>query len=143
MLNLKLTKKLTISKQIKKGYASLKITLTPKTYQITATYKGQSVKNKITVKQILKTAKKINIRKSAKKLTLKATLKKSNKKPLKNKKITFKFKGKTYTTKTNNKGIAKIIIKKNVIKKLKVGKKYTVKVTYVKDIITGSVKVKR
>ncbi|SEK43329.1 hypothetical protein SAMN05216439_0935 [Methanobrevibacter gottschalkii] len=143
IVKFKINKKTYNIKTDKKGYASLKITLTPKTYQITATYKGQSVKNKITVKQILKTAKKINIRKSAKKLTLKATLKKSNKKPLKNKKITFKFKGKTYTTKTNNKGIAKIIIKKNVIKKLKVGKKYTVKVTYVKDIITGSVKVKR
>lgn len=127
----------------KNGCASLKIALTPKTYQITATYKSQSVKNKITVKQILKTAKITNVKKSAKKLTLKTTLKQSNKKPLKNKKITFKFKGKTYTTKTNAKGIAKIIIKKNVIKKLKIGKKYTVKVTYVKDTITGLVKVKR
>ena len=41
----------------KNGYASLKITEIPKTYQIIATYKSQSVKNKITVKQILKTAK--------------------------------------------------------------------------------------
>ena len=66
-----------------------------------------------------------------------------NKKPIKNKKITFKFRGKTYTAKTNNKGIAKITIKKNVIKKLKKGKKYTVKVTYIKNTITGLVKVKR
>ena len=127
----------------KNGYASLKITETPKTYQIIATYKSQSVKNKITVKQILKTAKTTNVKKSAKKLTLKATLKQSNKKPIKNKKITFKFRGKTYTAKTNNKGIAKITIKKNVIKKLKKGKKYTVKVTYIKNTITGLVKVKR
>ena len=81
--------KITINKKTyniptdKNGYATLKITLTPKTYYITATYKGQSVKNKITIKQILKTTKTTTIKKSAKKITLKATLKKSNKKALK------------------------------------------------------------
>ena len=39
-------------------------------------------------------------------------------------------------------GVAKVIIKKNVIKKLKNGKKYTVKITYLKDTIKTAVKAK-
>ncbi|WP_296858490.1 hypothetical protein, partial [uncultured Methanobrevibacter sp.] len=42
----------------------------------------------------------------------------------------FKFKGKTYKAKTNKKGIATIKIKKSVIQKLKVGKKYKITITY-------------
>ncbi|MBR3156675.1 MAG: hypothetical protein IKF13_07655 [Methanobrevibacter sp.] len=78
---------------------------------------------------------------SDEKVKLKATLKINGKK-VKGKKITFKFKGKTYKVKTNKKGIAKGTVKKNVIKKLKKGKKYTVKVTYLKDTIKTTVKVK-
>ena len=101
---------------------------------------GNSVKNTVTVKQVLK-AKKVTVKKTAKKFTLKATLKINGKK-VKGKKITFKFNGKTYKAKTNKKGIAKVTIKKNVIKKLKKGKKYTVKVTYKKDTIKTTFKVK-
>ena len=67
---------------------------------------------------------------------------KINGKLIKGKKITFKFKGKTYKVKTNKKGIAQKTLKKNIIKKLKKGKKYTVKVTYLKDTIKTTVKVK-
>jgi len=71
-------------------------------------------------------------------LVLKAKLKKK----LKGKKIIFKFKGKKYTAKTNKQGIAKVTIKKKVIKKLKKGKKYTVKISYLKVSIKTKVKVK-
>lgn len=74
------------------------------------------------------TLKKAKIKKS-KKLVLSATLKQGNV-ALKGKKITFKFKGKTYKAKTNAKGVAKVTIKKSVLKKLKVGKKVTVKAIY-------------
>ena len=117
------------------GIAKIKITDVPKKYTITTTYDGKSVKNTVTVKQVLK-AKKVTVKKTAKKFTLKATLK------INGKKITFKLNGKTYKAKTNKKGIAKIAVKKNVIKKLKKGKKYTVKVTYLKDTIKTTVKVK-
>ena len=40
-------------------------------------------------------------------------------------------------------GVAKVTIKKNVINKLKVGKKYTVKISYYKDTISKKVTVKR
>ena len=127
----------------KNGYITLKFTkkYLPKTYKVTAEYKGIKVTNKVKVKQILK-LKKVKVRKSAKKLVLKATLK-QGKKPLKNKKVTFKFKGKKYKAKTNKKGIAKVTIKKSVLKKLKVGKKITYKVTYLKDTVKRKVKVKK
>ena len=127
----------------KNGVATLKIpnTVTPGTYTLTATYKGQTIKNTVKVKQVLTSKKTVTVKKSAKKFVLKATLK-NGKKAVKNKWVTFKFNGKSYKAKTNAKGIAQVTIKKNVIKKLKKGKKYTVKVTYLKDTIKTTVKVK-
>ena len=87
------------------------------------------------------TASKVTVKKTAKKFVLQAKLK-INGKLVNGKKITFKFKGKTYRAKTNSKGIAKVIIKKNVVKKLKKGKTYAVKVSYLKDSVKSSVKVK-
>lgn len=88
------------------------------------------------------TLKKVNIRKSAKKLTLSATLtiegKRANKK-----KVAFIFNGKVYSAKTNKKGVAKITIKKSVLKKLKVGKKVTYKAYYSGVTVTKKVKVKK
>ena len=124
----------------KNGIAKIKITDIPKKYTITTKFKGKTYNNTVTVKQVLKT-KKVTVKKTAKKFTLLATLK-INGKLIKGKVIKFKFNGKTYKAKTNNKGVAKVTIKKNVIKKLKKGKTYTVKVTYVKDTIKTTVKVK-
>ena len=80
------------------------------------------------------TLKKVKVKKSAKKLVLRATLK-INGKAVKGKKITFKFKGK--------KGVAKVTIKKKVLKKLKVGKKVKYQATYGKVTKKYTVKVKR
>uniref|UniRef100_UPI00386F905A right-handed parallel beta-helix repeat-containing protein n=1 Tax=Methanobrevibacter sp. TaxID=66852 RepID=UPI00386F905A len=59
----------------KNGYITLKFTKNylPKTYTVTAEYKGIKVTNKVNVKQIL-TLKKVKVKKSAKKLVVKATL---------------------------------------------------------------------
>lgn len=140
---IKLNKKTYNVKTDKNGIAQLKIpnTVKPGKYTITATYKGQTVKNTIKVKQNLK-LKKVNVKKSAKKIVLKATLK-NGKKALKGKKVTFKFKNKKIKAKVNKKGIAKVIIKKNVLKKLKVGKKVKYQVTYLKNTVKRTVKVKR
>ena len=126
------------------GYAILKIPskITPGKYTISATYKGQTVKNKLKVKQVLKTKKTVKVKKSAKKLLLKASLKKG-KKALKSKVIKFKINGKTYKTKTNKKGIAKVTLKSAAIKKLKAGKKYTIKVSYLSDVVKATLKVRR
>ena len=129
-----------------KGVASVTIKqavvkkLTKKSYAVKATYLKDTVKGTVTVKQVLK-AYKATVKKSSKKFYLKASLK-INGKAAKKKVIKFKFKGKTYKAKTNKKGIAKVTIKKKVIKKLKKGKKYSVKVTYLKDTIKTTVKVK-
>lgn len=82
------------------------------------------------------------IKKSAKKLVLSVKLTKG-KTLLKSKKIKFRFRGKNYIAKTNKKGIAKVTIKRSVLKKLKAGKKYTVKISYSKYSIKRTVKVKR
>lgn len=86
--------------------------------------------------------KKVTVKRSAKQLVLQATLK-INKKATKNKKLTFTFKGKKYTAKTNTKGIAKVTIKKAVLKKLKAGKKITYQVTYGKTVRKRTVIVKK
>lgn len=122
------------------GVAKIRITDVPKKYTITTTYNGKSVKNTVTVKQVLK-ASKVTVKKTAKKFTLKATLK-INGKLQKAKLITFKFAGKTYKVNTNSKGVAQKTLNKKVIQKLKKGKTYTVKVTYLKDTIKTTVKVR-
>ena len=99
-------------------------------------------KNKLVVKQTLKSSN-VKVKKSAKKLTLKATLKSSKGKAIKGKTIKFRFKGKIYSAKTNSKGIAKVVLKKSVINKLKAGKKYKVYVIYNKDKIQKTLTVRR
>ena len=132
-----------VAKTDKNGYASFKINLKPssKKYTVTSIYNGIKKLNKITVKSIL-VAKNLKVKKSAKTLKIKISLKKINKKYLKAK-ITLKFNGKTYKAKTNKKGIATFNIKKNMLKKLNVGKKYTYKVTCLKDNISKKITVKK
>ena len=132
-----------VGKTDKNGIVKLVINLNPGKYKITAEYKHYKVANKIKVKQILKLVKKTVKVKKGKKLKIKVKLKWSNGKPLKGKKITIKFKGKKYKAKTNKKGIAKVIIKKKVTKKLKKGKKYKYTATYKTDTVKGKVKVKK
>ena len=125
-----------------KGIAKLKVpnTVTPGKYTVKVVYNGFSASKKLTVKQVL-TLKAIKVKKSTKKLVLTATLK--NKKVIKNKQVTFKFNGKTYKAKTNTKGIAKVTIKSNVLKKLKAGKKITYQATYKKDTVKKTAKVQK
>ena len=126
------------------GVVTLKITnaVTPGLYKLTANYDGQKISKTVKVKQTLKSAKTVSIKKSAKKLTLKATLKTSAGKAIKNKKVSFKLNGKTYSAKTSSKGIVKVTVKKSALNKLKAGKSYRVQITYLKDTIKTTLKVK-
>ena len=125
-----------------KGVASIKITQAPGSYKITAKALGTSVTKKLTVTHVL-SLKTVKVKSSAKKLVLKATLKKVNGKYLKGKKVTFKFNGKKFKAKTNKKGVAKVTVKRSVLKKLKAGKKVKYQATYLKDTVKKSVKVKK
>lgn len=88
------------------------------------------------------TLKTVKVKKSAKKLVLTAKLTKG-KTLIKGKKVTFKFNGKTYKAKTSKKGIAKVTIKKSVLKKLKVGKKVSYQAKYSKLSVKKTAKVKK
>lgn len=117
------------------GYASLTLSIKPKTYTITATYKEASVSNKVVIKPVL-TAKNIS-KKKAKTIKFRAKLVNTKGKVVSGKKITFKFKGKKYTAKTNKKGIATLSLKN-----LKVGK-YSVTTKYGKSTIKNTIKIKK
>ena len=108
-----------------------------KTYQVNVKPVAPPAKTVIKL-----TLKKVIVKKSAKKLVLTATLK-INKKAAKGKKITFKFNGKKYTAKTNKKGVAKVTIKKKILKKLKVGKKVKIQAKFGKTTKKLTVKVKK
>ena len=126
----------------KEGFATLKVpnTITPGTYVISINYNGVKISKKLIVKQVLKLNSQ-TVKRSAKKLTLQATLK--GKTALKYKQVTFKFNGKVYRTKTNSKGIAKVTVPKSVLSKLKVGKRITYQVTYLKNTVKRTAVVKR
>ena len=140
VVTVKINKKTYKVKTNKNGVASFTIpkTVKPGKYTITASYKGKTIKNTVRVKKILSSKKLFKVKRTAKKLVLTAKLKKK----LKGKKLTFRFMSKNYYAKTNKNGVAKIIIKKNVIKKLNRGKKYTVKISYFKTSIKTKVQVK-
>ena len=86
--------------------------------------------------------KKVKVKRSAKKLILTATLK-INGNPASGKTVTFKFNKKTFAAKTDSSGVAKVIIKKSVLKKLKAGKKVTYQASYLTKVVKQSVKVKK
>jgi hypothetical protein len=137
-VNFTINKKTTTATTDKNGIAKIKITDIPKTYTIKTEYNAKTYTNKVTVNQVLKTSK-VTVKKTAKKFSLKATLK-INGKLKKGKVIKFQINGKTYKVKTDKNGIAKKTLNKNVLK-LKKGKTYTVKVTYLKDTIKSTVKI--
>ena len=117
-----------------KGIASLKITLKPKTYTVSATYKGFTVKNKVKVKPTIVT--KNLSKKKAKIVKFTAKLLNSKGAILKYKYITFKFKSKKYKRKTNKYGIATLSLKN-----LRKGK-YVIYSTYGKLTVKNTIKIK-
>ena len=118
------------------GIASFKVTLNKGTYQISASYNGFRVSNKITVKATVIT-KNISVKKG-KAIKFTAKILNTNGKIVKNKKVKFKFKGKSYTAKTNRRGTAKITIKNSC----KIGK-YKITTIYGKTKITNTIKIRK
>ena len=134
----------TVVKTDANGYATLMLNtkVKVKTYTVTAEYNGVKVSNKVKVTHVIKASNK-KVKKSKKVTKVKVTLKKVNGKVLKSKKITIKFKGKKYKVKTNKKGVATWKVKKSMLKKLKVGKKYKYTVTYGKDVVNKKLTIKK
>ena len=142
VVTLKIAGKTLTAKTNANGYATFNLAVKPKAYTVTVTYNKVTQKYKVTVKSVIK-AKNLKVKKSAKKLKVKVTLKTSAKKAIKGKKVILKIKGKKITAKTNKKGVATFNIKKNILKKLKAGKKYKYQVIYGKDTVKKTLKVKK
>ncbi len=144
-----------VEKTDKDGYATLPIRLKPKTYAITSTFNGNTVKKTLKVKNTLKVKKSFTVKKTAKKLVIKATLKWSNGKAIAGKKVSFKFKGKIFTVKTNKNGLAKITFSvknlnnfvkltfKQKVVKLNLGKTYKMMVSYKNETASSKLLVKK
>ena len=115
-----------------KGIASLRISLNPKTYTVSATYKGFTVKNKIKVIPLI--TKNIS-RNKAQTIKFTAKLVNSKGKILRNKIITFKLGAVKYKIKTNSKGIATVNLKN-----LKKGN-YAIYSTYGKLTVKNTIKI--
>ena len=134
----------TVVKTDARGYATFtfKADVKVKTYNIKATYYGNTVTNKVKVTQIIKASDK-KVKKSKKVTKIKITLNKVNGKYLSKKTLKIKFNKKTYKVKTNKKGVATWKVKKSMLKKLKVGKKVKYTVTYGKATLTKKLIIKR
>ena len=134
IVKFKIGNKVFYSETNQNGYASLKISLKPGNYIVTASYNGVKVSNKVQVKKVLFT-KNISKKKSKKvKFTVKL---KKGKIALSKKKIVIKFNKKTYKIKTNKKGVAKI-----TLKNLKVGK-YKIYTIYGGLKVKNTIKIKK
>lgn len=117
------------------GYASKTFDFVPGKYTVVTTYEGYSVKNTVTIKNVLKAYS--LTKKKAKAVKYSATLKTSKGKAIAGKTVTFKIKGKTYSAKTNSKGIATVILKN-----FKAGK-YSIVVKYLKSQVKTTLTIKR
>ena len=105
----------------------------PKIFSISASYKGFTVKNNVTVKPTVIT--KSLSKKKAKIIKFTAKLVNYKGSVLKYKYVTFKFKGKTYKRKTNANGIATLSL--NNLKRAK----YTVYSSYGKLTVKNTITV--
>lgn len=127
----------------KNGWAKIKVSTSavkPKVYNVSVTYGGVKVTNKITVKSLINAKKTTKVKRSAKSFKVKITLK--GKSVVKKQSVKVKFRGKTYNLKTNSKGVVTFKVAKKVIKKLKRGKTYSFTITFNKDVVKRYVKVK-
>ena len=115
------------AKTDKNGIAKVKVSLSAtKTYKATIKYAGSanyasisktaSIVVKTGAKKSKITASNIKVKKNAKK-TFSLKLLSSNGKALSNQKVLVKINGKIYTLKTNSKGVAKLSVKFNAVKK--------------------------
>ncbi|MDO5810686.1 MAG: hypothetical protein Q4Q37_06285 [Methanobrevibacter sp.] len=126
------------------GYATLNLdtNIKPGSYSVKTTYNGVSVSNKVKITQIIKASDK-KVKKSAKTTKVKISLSKVDGKYLKSKTLKVKFNGKTYKVKTNSKGVGTWKVKKSMLKKLKVNKKYKYAVSYGKDTLTKKLIIRK
>ena len=120
------------------GHASIKINLNPGVYTVTASFKGFTVSNTVTVNHVLITSD-LNVRKGSSAIfTVKLVNSKVKGEVLKNKDVTIKFRGETYTVKTNNNGIATFKIVADDT--FNIGT-YNIVTSFAKDSVTNKIRI--
>ena len=124
-----------------KGYAALKVTLAPKTYTVTAEYNGYKVSNKVVVKSHFIGKNKVTVKRKTVNKNKYLSIKYTMGKYFSGKKVTLKFPGKKYVVKVDKKGKLTFKIKKNIVDKLKIGKKYSYTLIYKLDKKSRHIKV--
>ena len=120
------------------GYASLKISLDPNIYTITASFKGYSVTNQVTVNHVIITSDLTVRRGEIAVFSLKLVNSKVKGAVLANKTITIKFRGSTYSVKTNDDGMAAFYIVTD--NSFNIGN-YKIISSFAKDSVTNIIKV--
>jgi len=119
------------------GYASLKINLNPGTYTITASFKGFTVSNIVTVNHVIVTSDMTVKKGNTAVFSLKLVNSKIKGEVLRNKDVTIKFMGTTYTVTTDNNGMASLNIPTS---SLSYGTYYIVS-SFALDSVTNKIKV--
>lgn len=118
------------------GWAVFKITQNPGKYRISVSYKGFTVKNKVTVKTTIITQD-ISVKKG-KTIWFSAKVLNAKGKVVKYKKVYFKFNGKTYKVFTNKKGVATFKFSSKYLKK----GKYSIKTSYGGLAVYNKIKIR-
>ena len=113
----------------------------PKTYSISAEYKGYKVSNKVVVKSHFIGKKKVTVKKSSMKKKGYLGLNYNMGKYFAGKSVTLKFPGKTYNVKVKSNGKLLFKVSLKLVNKLKVGKTYKYTLIYKLDSKSRHIKV--
>lgn len=120
------------------GYASLKINLNPGTYTVTASFKGFTASNMVTVNHVIVTSDVTVKRGDTATFSLTLVNSKIPGEVLRNKDVSIVFIGVTYTVRTNNDGMASLSIPTDDT--FNIGN-YDIVTSFAKDSVTNKIKV--
>ena len=141
-ITVKITGKISKTLKTSNGIAKFKITQVPGTYKITINALGKN-SHKNTNSKTHSNTKNSNSQKISQKTNTAGNIRQSKQKIPKKENRNLQIQRQKIQSQNQCKGVAKVTIKSNILKKLKVGKKVTYQATYLKDTIKKTVKIKK